>query len=347
MTRFFVRSFVMPIGVLALAACSFQRASVTPQVEQNVRSTVRDDVPTIEVSRADRKLARSAHRGRVHIFYNSLNRDQSEEQRRLAPDVTRYPGDMKYYGGPVMKSAKAYDLYVTTPSLPQCKTEKCWGNPEEFLQGLTGSPIAGLLKQYTGASADAYRYGSSLHIVDEDELDNVFYDNDIYVVLAAAYHKLKSHGYNTIYHIFLPPGSDTCFSFTQTCYSPERESTNLFCAYHSFVEFGSKLQIVYSVEPYQNYSEKVRGKEVRPCGVPRTPSGTNQLDNAMAASLGHESFEAFTDPGYPLGWYNATIPSEVADECETFYAVQPFSTGKWFWQLIYSNKIHGCSDNSP
>jgi hypothetical protein len=246
-----------------------------------------------------------------------------------------------------MRSAVAYNLYVTTPTLAKCTDESCYGDPEEFLKGLTGSRLAELLEQYTRGGANAYKYGASVNIQDPTMRDNVFYDNDVYDVLATAYHKFKASGYTTIYHIFLPPGADNCFTFETVCYSPNYPPANLFCAYHDDVTLDRKVHLIYSVEPYQNYSLKYRGQTSYPCGTPHA-GGTNPLDNATNDSLEHESFEAFTDPDPPTGWVDlhSYDISEVADECEDFYAVQHYHKVTLNLQLIYSNKIHACTDNA-
>src|SRR5579864_5938069 len=64
---------------------------------------------------------------------------------RLAPDTRiLYPADLTDSGGPIMKNAGAYNLYVNCPA----GNESCWGDPEGFQKRLAGSSFAKLLTQY-------------------------------------------------------------------------------------------------------------------------------------------------------------------------------------------------------
>ena len=63
-----------------------------------------------------------------------------------------YPADLTDSGGPIMKTAAAYNLYVNCPAA----NESCWGDPEGFQKSLTGSTFAKLLTQYTRSPASAY-----------------------------------------------------------------------------------------------------------------------------------------------------------------------------------------------
>lgn len=97
----------------------------------------------------------------------------------------------------------------------------------------------------------------------------------------------EGSGYGHIYHVFLPPGQDECFSHpSKVCYSPDDPKTFVFCAYHSSVQFKDIGHVLYSVEPFQD----VPGCSVRP----GTPNG--QLADSTNNSLSHELFETISDP---------------------------------------------------
>jgi hypothetical protein len=63
--------------------------------------------------------------------------------------------------------------------------------------------------------------------------------------------KTLGAGYGVIYHVFLPPGVDTCMSGTSDCYSPDNQSTFQFCAYHSSADLPDGRHVIYTVESSQ------------------------------------------------------------------------------------------------
>jgi hypothetical protein len=59
-------------------------------------------------------------------------------------------------------------------------------------------------------------------------------DLDMLEVVHAVASLTGQTGYNHVYHVFLPPGTDECFDSTfTTCYSPDNLNTFFLCAYHS------------------------------------------------------------------------------------------------------------------
>ena len=228
-----------------------------------------------------------------------------------------------------MKTSAAYNIYVNCPA----KNESCWGDPEGFQKNLAGSSFAKLMTQYTGSPATAYTFGGST-AVKYPTFSNVFYDNDLFSILhdAIAAGKLKT-GFSNLYHIFLPKGAWSCFDVTSICYSPGNNATFGFCAYHAYVNFSDVGTVVYSVEPYQN---------VTGCKS-KSSSGASALTNSTASTLGHETFEAITDPGQKYAWFNFTFGSEIGDLCETYeWTIQVGGTA-YSIQPMYSNTYHACA----
>ena len=104
---------------------------------------------SVGVVPSDVAMANSGVVERVHFMPTRLRSSISSQPSAAS---IGYPLDMTDGGGPKMSSAEAYNVYVN------CKDERCWGHPEEFLKGLAGSTLAGLITQYTGGAPTAYRF---------------------------------------------------------------------------------------------------------------------------------------------------------------------------------------------
>lgn len=239
-----------------------------------------------------------------------------------------YPDDLTNYGGPVMKSAAAHNIYVNCPA----KNESCWGEPEAFQTHLKGSSFAALLEQYTGSGPGAYSFGDSTAVSFPVFKGTALYENDLFAIIHQVAAKLKKTGYRHIYHVFLPQGTDTCFDFSKQCYSPDRKAKFWFCAYHGTVKFSDLGLVVYSIEPYQDVSF---------CATKKS-SGASEVTNSTISTLAHETFEAISDPGPKLAWYNY-VGGEVGDECEFFVSSVKIGGLVYNSQPMYSNKYHACA----
>jgi len=241
-----------------------------------------------------------------------------------------YPADLTRGRGKVMKTAVAYNIYVNCPT----GGESCWGDPEGFQNNLTGSRFAGLLGQYTNSPPAAYTLVRRFSIA-YTSFTNVLYDNDLMAILHQVLLKNgKKTGYSSLYHIFLPKGTDTCFDLTRACYSPDHPATFYFCAYHESVAFADIPGVaLVSIEPY---------KFVPGCAS-RKSTGASALTNSTASTLGHETFEAITDPGPALAWYNFTFNSEIGDLCETYEWKIDLNGTTYSLQPMYSNAYHACA----
>lgn len=237
-----------------------------------------------------------------------------------------YPADLSRGRGHVMRSAASYDIYVNCAN-----PTACWGDVEPFLTNLTGSAFAGLLGQYTGSAPSAYTFAgsSSVQWPDYSEIG----ENDLLAIVHSVAAATQRTGYGVVYHVFLPKGTDTCFDYSASCYSPDYRPTFAFCAYHSSVEFSDIGHVIYSVEPYQ---------DVNGCSTSASP-GASALTNSTASTLGHELFESITDPDPDTGWFNNTFGDEVADICETYLASVTLNGTKYLLQPMYSNRVHGCT----
>src|SRR5581483_7620055 len=231
---------------------------------------------SIAVSRDDAAMATRARVLSYHVM--PLRRSDSDlaGNHRVV-----YPADLHFKGGPLMKRAASFNVYVN------CKSggESCWGDPEGFQKNLTGSAYAGLLTQYTAAPPAAYTFGGAFSIK-YSTYTKLFYQNDLLTVLHAALEKNgRRAGYSTVYHIFLPKGSDTCFDRSRACYSPDHPKRFNFCAYHESVSFPDVPEpVIVSIEPYQMVSF---------CAS-RASRGASALTNSTVSTLAHETFESIT-----------------------------------------------------
>jgi len=264
-------------------------------------------------------------------------------------DQNRFPADLTYFGGSVVPFTQSHPIFL----LPHgsCPIATCWGDPESFLSDFGASDLARITDQYVGAhSSNRYTLGddfSSSYTPPATPLT----DGTMRAIVHQAVLASGESGYEHIFHIFLPPGQDECFSSAATvCYSPDKPNSFVFCAYHNSVTFSDVGHVLYTVEPFQN----VPGCQVRP----GTPNG--QLIDSTNSTLSHELIETITDPDGDA-WFNFTNNSlagqEIADECQfisilqvspTSFAVfgdpTSFTVGKHVYaaQPEYNNHDHAC-----
>jgi hypothetical protein len=264
-------------------------------------------------------------------------------------DQLRFPADLTYNGGAVVRVAEAHPIYMLPNG--KCPIATCWGNPEGFLRDLNSSEFIHITDQYVGATANN-RYpvgGHKLISYTPTPKSHPLTDNDMIAVVHAVASATGQTGYAHIYHVFLPPGQDECFTATDgVCYSPDVPATFIFCGYHSSVDFKDIGHVLYSVEPFQN----VGGCSVRP----GTPNG--QLIDSTNNVLSHEQFETITDPDGDA-WFNFTSVAlggaEIGDECSFFVVsgmsaffdptVSTIGSHLYAVQPEYANNEHACGSN--
>jgi hypothetical protein len=314
----------------------------------------------VRITQADRNAAGGVVRIPPHPNYANTPvgiaaRNQASQSRTAVAatsteDVvgngwTLSPGDVHYQGGMVVQQAVSHAVYVNPGGA--CTIASCWGNPEGFLTDLSNSDFIHLLDEYTGETGNR-RYTVGTRAVLTDELpSNTLYYSDLLAILHNLVMKTGEAGYGNIYHLFLPPGVDTCFDppYTTECYSPDNLATYYFCAYHddaTFTDLG--LHVVFTVEPWQG-AEGCLGS---PTGAPNGP-----LADSTDSTLGHETFETISDPD-DAGWLNYfndfLYYTEIADEClfrgsDGYWSDPTFRiNGKLYRvQSIYSNRKHACA----
>jgi hypothetical protein len=265
----------------------------------------------------------------------------------------RFPADLTFLGGAVVPVAESHAIYLLPNG--KCPIASCWGNPEGFLRDLAVSQFIHIADQYTGLGANnRYTVGKNAMIPYPPTPKTApLTDADIQGFVHAVASKLGT-GYGHIYHVFLPPGQDECFTATDgVCYSPDVQKTFVFCGYHSSVDFKTIGHVLYTVEPFQN----VPGCSVRP----GTPNG--QLIDSTDNTLSHELIETITDPD-GTAWFNFTAVvlamAEIGDECSFFKVVATspktseaffdpsifiIGTHRYGVQPEYANSEHACAVN--
>jgi hypothetical protein len=344
-----------PIHRFALVAALVAVFGVSAALSQNA------DTVHVKITPADRMAAQhsvvvSRHALPTHTPPPAPSREPlsigsraSANNAKSAPPPDqrgiRYPGDLSYHGGPTVQSAESHAIYM----LPNgtCPVATCWGNPEGFLAALGESEFIHVVDQYTGQFRnDRYTNGSDAS-VNYTPPSVPFTDADMQAVVHAVASQTGLTGYGHIYHVFLPPGQDECFtSADTTCYSPDNFATFFFCAYHSSVDFPDIGHVLYSVEPFQD----VVGCSSRPNG----PNG--QLIDSTNNVLSHETFETITDPDGTAWWNsldNGLYGQEIGDECSflLFTATNVYFDPSIFRvddhlyaaQPEYDNSVHACS----
>lgn len=266
-------------------------------------------------------------------------------------DQLRFPTDLTYNGGAVVPVAEAHPIFLLPKNNAKCAGPSCWGNPQGFLRDLNASEFIHITDQYVRATA-SNRYpvgGAKLIPYTPTPKNHPLTDLDMIAVVHGVAAASGQTGYAHIYHVFLPPGQDECFTATDgMCYSPDVPSTFIFCGYHSSVDFMDIGHVLYTVEPFQN----VGGCSVRP----GTPNG--QLADSTNNTLSHEQFETITDPD-GTAWFNFTAVvlqfAEIGDECSFFVVsgmsgffdptVSTIGSHLYAVQPEYTNSEHACASN--
>jgi hypothetical protein len=115
---------------------------------------------------------------------------------------------------------------------------------------------------------------------------------------------------NTLYFVFLPPGTSIALGAESSCVN--------FCGYHSAI--GGN--IFYAVMPYPDCNGCL---------------GAQSDIDALTSTCSHELCEAITDPVPGQGWYD-DANGEIGDIC----AWQTKRLGSYAVQLEWSNRARAC-----
>jgi hypothetical protein len=336
-------------GLIALSSAIPTQAQIAADNSVNINVSDLDQRAASEATLKHHAMPANTPARKKPSALSNMHESQAAHQINLfAP--TLFPADLSFQGGKVVEFAQSHPIFLFSTSA-HCTSPACWGNPSTFLQDLGNSTIIHVVDQYTENHADhRYTLGTSLHHnIGPSTKTKPLVDADMAAFAHAAAVQLGESGYSHIFHIFLPPGQDVCFTATDgVCYSPDVPATFAFCAYHSSADFTDGRHVLYTVEPFQN---------VPGCNVqPGTPNG--QLVDSTASTLSHETIETITDPDGTAWWNNTGNLDlngfEIADECQYFEIIGQNAFGaaptiqigpkKFAIQREYNNDRHACTE---
>jgi len=264
-------------------------------------------------------------------------------QGNLAPATTLlqryYPDDMGYFGGPVLATLSQVNIYWANDN------GSIWGSPATFESYLNTSKMIELLNRYAfqAQSNGHWPVASYYWYFPGGGPGALIYDNqvqsEVQALAAADVSAGRQSGasWSTIYHVFLPPGTDECFTNpAQGCYNPDGKAPGpfAFCAYHGYTQLPSGEYVAYDVQPYA---------EVNGC----EQSGTGLEAQDQANVLGHETAEAISDPVPGGGWYAEwpTGGGEIGDECAFVPIKQTLAPGHVYYIQDWYSTVHHECDN--
>jgi hypothetical protein len=322
---------LVTLGTLSLTGCESQPSAPVPGDPSS------EAIIDFELTPEGAQAAQSASMVGMHKLPTVALRQIADDRfSASAAAVDNSPFDLTYFGGPLVKGATNYAIYVNcaTPLNP----ENCWGTgsvgPGTFLQDLNNSDYIRLANEYIQVDAKGKFPVRQLRTGKTFATPNRATLQEIYQILADAVTKTGASGYGAIYHVFLRQGTNICIDAT-TCYSPNNPATWAFCAFHGSVNFSGGRHVLFTVEPYQG---------VDGCRLPeQTPNG---LIDATASTLAHEFFETITDPDLD-GWSNALFGYEISDLCLAFGSNRLMNGRRYFLQAEYSNNLHLCTSRPP
>jgi hypothetical protein len=253
--------------------------------------------------------------------------------------LTHYwPDDMGYYGGPVLATVSQVNVYWANDN------GSIWGFPATFEVAYNTSNMIELLNHYTfqAKSNGHWPVASYYWYFPGGGPGSLIYDNQVQAEVQALAANDVTNGrqtgvsWSTIYHVFLPPGTDECFNpASNGCYNPNGLAPGpfAFCAYHGYTRLASGEYVAYDVQPYAEVN-----------GCEQSGQGVEAQDQANV--LSHETSEAISDPVPGYGWYSEwpTGGGEIGDEC-AFVPIKQTLTGKVYYiQDEYATAHHECDN---
>jgi hypothetical protein len=334
--------FKMRISLLAVALAL---PICLPAQDQKLTTTPADDIAAQEAtslniiaSRALTDVGRNAREADLIVTDSPIGDDDARES-----GPTLFPADLSKFvaTAQTLETTTLHNIYINQPP-------SAWGDPVRFLNDLNHSSFIHITDQYVGVDFnDRYPLGTSFLAFVTPAAgfppapNNIITINQIVSLLHAA-GSITGTGHDHVYNVFIPPGTDTCFSGNTVCFSPDHRSTFAFCAFHSFVRFSDIGQVVFTVEPET--------------GVPgcasQQPSPNGIVADSVDSTLSHELFETITDPDLNAWRALSSLDlfgAEIGDVCQPagrrgqfLVPTFPVHGHPYAIQLEYSNQGHGC-----
>jgi len=222
-----------------------------------------------------------------------------------------------YRGGPLLEAVNVITVYWGSE----------WNNPQlnpspsdldAYFDYIVTSSLIDQLSEYNknGYTIGHGKHGGSVPITDTEPGGSVS-DTDIQFMLQheIMLGNLPPFDPNTLYFVFLPPGTSISMGGGASCLS--------FCGYHEHING----QIYYAVMPFPD------------CPGCSGLGGNNDLFSALTVIASHELCEAITDPIPGQGFYDDTF-GEIGDICEQKGNIK--TVGNYIVQLEWSNKKGKC-----
>src|SRR5215475_10249131 len=159
--------------------------------------------PTPANTPASSKLPRASKPGKGNANSGNGNSGNGTSSGPFQNGRPRAIGDLTYQGGTLVTTAQSHAIYITNAAV-SCTTPACWGNPEQFLQDLSGSDFIQITNQYTGQpEVNQFTVGAQA-ILSFPLPATPLTDLDVLATVHAVASATHQTGYNHIYHVFLP-----------------------------------------------------------------------------------------------------------------------------------------------
>ncbi len=259
----------------------------------------------------------------------------------LPPKATNTysPSALTNNGGPVVTTARIHNVLIN------CTKAPCWGTvgtvatPDQFVRDFAASTYSHVLDQYVGSTASG-RYTLSTGVSITYSLpSNQASITDVGNILLTAATTLgtKYTGYNDIYVLHFPVGTDVCTATVCVSYGT-------ICTFHGASDTMIKstpVHLLYAAIPYQ---------DIPGCKV---ITGPNEINDSTAQGIAKELSNVITNPDLTT-WYNTTglflaaVSAEVSYECvlikHLHYPTLTLNGNAYKIPLLYSNATGTCID---
>ncbi len=293
---------------------------------------------TIHVTSADKLAVKTAKAGKAHDYAPLAG------SNKLRPQSIVYPGDLQYYGGKVLTTARVFNAFINS-------TPGAFGDPKGFEEHFSYSNMIHIMDQYVGVTTNN-RYDWAGDVGVSYSTITTLGDNDLLSIVHAVAKAEGGAGYHRIFHIFLPKGENYCSTGTilplGACNASVTSPNPAFCAFHDSVVFSDLGETIFTFEPYQD----LNFCNVNSGGNPSAPTPNGIQNDSTYSTLSHETSEAITDPDpfIPgLAWYdnNVGVNGEIGDLCAYLSATTNLDGKLYKIQREYSNHVHGCDNAYP
>lgn len=315
-----------------------QQNAGSDSVVQNPNATAAAATSSIHVTSADKLAAKSAKAGKAHDYAPMAG------SNKLRPESIVYPGDLQYYGGKFLTTARVFNAFINS-------TPAAFGDPKSFEEHFSYSNMIHILDQYVGQTANnRYDWAGDAGVA--YNTITTLGDNDLLAIVHAVAKAEGGAGYHRIFHIFLPKGDNYCSTGTilplGACNASLTSPNPSFCAFHDSVVFSDLGETIFTFEPYQD----LNFCNVNGAGNPNAPTPNGIQNDSTYSTLSHETSEAITDPDpfFPgLAWYdnNVGVNGEIGDLCAYLPETTNLNGKLYKLQREYSNRVHGCDNAYP